>query len=203
VSDLLGRDRYVFNQKMKVIELNTEFAIRDEEGNEIGMVRQEGQSTLKKALRLVSSLDQFMTHKLAVYDATGSKVVELTRPAKVFKSTVVVNDGQGGAVGKIVQKNMIGKIKFALEDAQGQPLGVGLLDPGRLGGRGRAHHEEVGGDPEGGVHRRRQLPPRGQGSGVDAYASGDARLCRGHRPRAQAGRPRPRLSPRGAGKAPG
>jgi len=123
VSDLLGRDRYVFNQKMKVIELNTEFAIRDEEGNEIGMVRQEGQSTLKKALRLVSSLDQFMTHKLAVYDATGSKVVELTRPAKVFKSTVVVNDGQGGAVGKIVQKNMIGKIKFALEDAQGQPLG--------------------------------------------------------------------------------
>ena len=123
MSDLLGRDRYVFNQKMKVIELNTEFAIRDEEGNEIGMVRQEGQSTLKKALRLVSSLDQFMTHKLAVYDATGSKVVELTRPAKVFKSTVVVNDGQGGAVGKIVQKNMIGKIKFALEDAQGQPLG--------------------------------------------------------------------------------
>lgn len=124
MSDLLERERYVFNQKAKIIEMNTEFAIRDEEGNQIGMVRQEGQSQLKKLARLVSSLDQFMTHTLAVYDGGGQKVVELTRPRKVFKSTVLVNDGQGNRVGKIVQENMIGKIHFGLEDSQGQSIGA-------------------------------------------------------------------------------
>ncbi len=124
MSDLLERERFVFNQKAKIIELKTEFAIRDEEGNQIGMVRQEGQSQLKKLARLVSSLDQFMTHTLAVYDNGGAKVVELTRPRKVFKSTVLVNDGQGNEVGKIVQENMVGKIHFGLEDSQGQNLGA-------------------------------------------------------------------------------
>lgn len=123
MSDLLERDAFVFNQKTKIIEMNTEFAIRDEEGNQIGMVRQEGQSQLKKFARLVGSLDQFMTHTLSVYDNAGAKVVELTRPRKVFKSTVLVKDGRGGDVGKIVQENMVGKIHFGLEDARGQAIG--------------------------------------------------------------------------------
>lgn len=124
MSDLLTRDRLVFNQKAKLIELSIDFAIRDEDGNEIGRVRQEGQSQLKKIARFVSSLDQFMSHTLAVYDASGSKVVELTRPRKVFKSTVLVKDGAGGDVGRIVQENMIGKIHFGLEDAAGQRIGA-------------------------------------------------------------------------------
>lgn len=124
MSDLLTRDRLIFNQKAKIIEMNIDFAIRDEEGNEIGRIRQEGQSQLKKLARFVSSLDQFMTHTLAVYDAGGGKVVELTRPRKVFKSTVLVKDGRGADAGKIVQENMIGKIHFGLEDAQGQTIGA-------------------------------------------------------------------------------
>ncbi|HEV8421402.1 MAG TPA: phospholipid scramblase-related protein [Actinomycetota bacterium] len=123
MSDLLSRERLVFNQKAKVIELNIDFAIRDTDGNEVGRIRQEGQSKLKKFARLVSSVDQFMTHTLAVYDAGGAKVVELTRPAKIFKSTVVVKDGSGSEVGRIVQQNMIGKIRFGLQDAQGKDLG--------------------------------------------------------------------------------
>ncbi len=123
MSDLLSRQRLVFNQKAKVIELNIDFAIRDTDGNEVGRVRQEGQSKLKKFARLVSSVDQFMTHKLAVYDVGGAKVVELTRPAKIFKSTVVVKDGSGAEVGRIVQQNMLGKIRFGLQDAKGQDLG--------------------------------------------------------------------------------
>lgn len=124
MSDLLTRDRLVFNQKAKLIELNIDFAIRDEDGNEIGRVTQEGQSQLKKIARFVSSLDQFMSHTLAVYDASGAKVVELTRPRKVFKSTVLVKDGVGSDVGRIVQENMIGKIHFGLEDASGQTIGA-------------------------------------------------------------------------------
>jgi hypothetical protein len=71
----------------------------------------------------VSSLDQFMTHTLGVFDGSGAKVVELTRPRKVFKSTVLVNDGSGNEIGRIAQENMIGKIHFGLVDAQGQDQG--------------------------------------------------------------------------------
>lgn len=124
MSDLLSHDRLVFNQKAKIIEMNIDFAIRDEQGNEVGRIRQEGQSQLKKLARFVSSLDQFMTHTLSVYDASGTKVVELTRPRKVFKSTVLVKDGAGNQVGKIVQENMVGKIHFGLEDAGGQSIGA-------------------------------------------------------------------------------
>ncbi len=124
MSDLLSRDRLVFKQAAKIIEMNIDFAILDEEGNEVGRVRQEGQSQLKKIARFVSKLDQFMTHTLAVYDASGAKVLELTRPRKVFKSTVLVNDGSGTEVGKIVQENMVGKIHFALQDAGGSTIGA-------------------------------------------------------------------------------
>jgi uncharacterized protein YxjI len=123
VSDLLSRERLVFNQKAKIIELNIDFAIRDTDGNEVGRIRQEGQSKLKKLARFVSSVDQFMTHTLTVYDAGGAKVVELTRPAKIFKSTVVVKDGAGSEVGRIVQQNVFGKIRFAFKDVNGQDVG--------------------------------------------------------------------------------
>ncbi|OFW78010.1 MAG: hypothetical protein A2Z48_12410 [Actinobacteria bacterium RBG_19FT_COMBO_70_19] len=124
MSDLLGQGRLVFKQATKIIEMNIDFAILDEEGNEVGRIRQEGQSQLKKLARLVSSLDQFMTHTLAVYDASGAKVLELTRPRKVFKSTVLVNDGAGHEVGRIVQENMVGKIHFGLQDAGGGTIGA-------------------------------------------------------------------------------
>jgi uncharacterized protein YxjI len=123
LSDLLSRPRLVFNQKVKVIEMNIDFAIRDPDGNEVGRIRQVGQSKLKKLARFVSSLDQFMTHTLVVYDADDARVIELTRPAKFVKSTVVVKDAAGSDVGRIVQQNVIGKIRFGFEDAQGRQLG--------------------------------------------------------------------------------
>ena len=124
MADLLTIDRLVFNQKAKLIEMKTEFKIRDTEGNAVGMIRQENQSTAKKIARFVSSLDQFMTHTLAVFDGEGARVVELTRPRKIMKSTVLVKDGGGTEVGRIVQQNMVGKIRFRLEDAQGAEVGT-------------------------------------------------------------------------------
>ena len=55
----------VVNQKAKLIEVNNEYAIYDQHGTQIGAVRQVGQSAAKKALRMLSSVDQFLTHKLA------------------------------------------------------------------------------------------------------------------------------------------
>ena len=112
----------VVNQKMKLIELNNEYAIYDQNGTQIGAVRQVGQSTAKKVMRLVSNLDQFMTHKLQIVDMTGTPVLALTRPAKVFKSRIVVEDGSGNELGQIVQENMVGKIHFGLE-AGGRKVG--------------------------------------------------------------------------------
>jgi uncharacterized protein YxjI len=123
MSDLLSRNTLVINQKAKLIELTNEYKILDEVGNQIGTIRQEGQSKARKALRFLTSVDQFLTHRLSVYDASGGKVVELLRPAKILKSTVTVSDGAGRAVGRIVQQNVVGKKHFALETPEGGALG--------------------------------------------------------------------------------
>jgi uncharacterized protein YxjI len=123
VSELLGHGRLVFKQKVKLIEMNQEFKIWDETGAEAGTIKQEGQSALKKAARLVSSLDQYMSHTLAVYDMSGAKVCELTRPRKIFKSRLTVRDGTGRDAGTITQANVFGKIRFDLHRAAGESLG--------------------------------------------------------------------------------
>ncbi|MCX5239353.1 phospholipid scramblase-related protein [Streptomyces prunicolor] len=113
----------VVNQKAKLIELTNEYKVMDQNGNLIGSVSEIGQSTLKKALRFVSSLDQFMTHRLEIRDAYGQPQLVLTRPAKIMKSRVIVTRPDGSTVGEIVQKNMIGKINFAL-NVDGQQIGA-------------------------------------------------------------------------------
>jgi uncharacterized protein YxjI len=103
----------VVNQKAKLIEVNNEYAIYDQHGTQIGAVRQVGQSTAKKVMRVLTSWDQFMTHKLQIVDTAGTPVLALTRPAKVFKSRIVVEGADGQPVGEIVQENMVGKIRFS------------------------------------------------------------------------------------------
>ncbi len=56
----------VVNQKAKLIELTNEYKVMDQSGREIGSVTQVGQGILRKILRFVSSLDQFLTHKLEI-----------------------------------------------------------------------------------------------------------------------------------------
>ena len=113
----------VVNQKAKLIELNNQYSVFDQNGQQIAAVAQVGQSALKKLLRLFGSLDQFFTHKLEVTDAGGRVQMRLIRPRKFFKSKVIVEDASGNEIGRIVQKNMIGKINFVLE-ANGTTLGA-------------------------------------------------------------------------------
>ncbi|GHE69493.1 MULTISPECIES: phospholipid scramblase-related protein [Streptomyces] len=113
----------VVNQKAKLIELTNEYKVFDQQGNQIGSVAEVGQSGLKKALRFVSSLDQYMTHKLEIRDAYGQPQLLLTRPAKFIKSRVIVERPDGQQVGEIVQQNAIGKINFAI-NAGGQKIGA-------------------------------------------------------------------------------
>ena len=112
----------VVNQKWKMIEVNSEYAGYDRNGNQIGAVRQVGQSTVKKMARVFTSFDQFMTHSLQVVDMAGNVQLTMTRPAKFVKSRVEVGDGRGQPVGSVVQQNAIGKIRFSLE-ADGHACG--------------------------------------------------------------------------------
>lgn len=113
----------VVNQKAKLIEVTNEYKVMDQNGNQLGSVVEVGQNALKKVLRFVSSLDQFMTHKLEIRDVYGQPQLVLTRPAKFLKSRVVVERPDGQPVGEIVQQNMIGKINFAM-NANGRQIGA-------------------------------------------------------------------------------
>jgi uncharacterized protein YxjI len=112
----------VVAQRTKLIELTNEYAVYDGNGSQIGAVVQVGQSAVKKAVRLLSNFDQFLTHRLEVRDARGPVLV-LTRPAKIMKSRVVVQRPDGAPIGEIVQANVFGKIRFDLV-AEGQLVGA-------------------------------------------------------------------------------
>lgn len=112
----------VVNQKAKVIEMTNQYSIFDPQGNRIGGVEEVGQSTAKKALRLLTNVDQFLTHRYAVHDASGAVVMRMTRPAKIMKSTVVVENPDGSEIGRIVQANVFGKIRFDFV-VNGQSIG--------------------------------------------------------------------------------
>jgi uncharacterized protein YxjI len=105
----------VVNQKAKLIELTNQYSVFNSAGQQLAAVNEVGQSKAKKAMRLLSNLDQFMTHRLLISDLHGAPLLQLTRPAKVFKSTIIVSDGNNNELGKIVQDNVFGKIHFTLE----------------------------------------------------------------------------------------
>lgn len=113
----------VVNQKAKLIELNNQYSIYDQQGQQIAAVEQVGQSAFRKLIRFLGSIDQFFTTKLEVRDPAGRVLLGLTRPGKIFKSKVIVADASGNEIGRIVQQNMFGKINFAFESG-GQRVGA-------------------------------------------------------------------------------
>jgi uncharacterized protein YxjI len=121
---LLAAPRLVVSQKPKLVELTNQYVIQDVDGAPLGHVEQEGQSKLRKVLRFATDVDQFLTHRLSIYDADGAKILGVTRPRKVFKSRFDVDDGNGRRIGGIAQKNVFGKIQFEITDASGGPVGA-------------------------------------------------------------------------------
>ena len=114
-SSLFTQPTMVVSQKAKVIEVTNQYRVSDADGNHLASVNQVGQSKAKKMLRLVSNLDQFMTHKLEITDVGGAVLLRLTRPAKVLKSTVIVSDANDVEIGRIAQDNVFGKIHFSIQ----------------------------------------------------------------------------------------
>jgi uncharacterized protein YxjI len=104
----------VVNQKAKLIEISNQYSVYDQHGTQIASVSEVGQSMLKKIVRVLGEYDQFFTHRLEVRDMSGVPVLQVTRPAKFLKSKVIVEKPGAGEVGRLVQLNAIGKIRFGL-----------------------------------------------------------------------------------------
>jgi len=62
----------VVNQKTKLIEMTNEYTVFDQHGNRLGSVVEVGQSELKKAVRLLTSYDKYLTHQLEVGTRTAT-----------------------------------------------------------------------------------------------------------------------------------
>ncbi|MPZ67915.1 MAG: scramblase [Actinobacteria bacterium] len=123
MSALLTQNQFFVNQKVKLIELTNEYKIRDEAGTDIGMIREEGQSKLKKVARFATNLDSMMTHRYGIYDADGTKVVSLVRPRAFVFSKVLVQDAGDQEVGRIEQaRKVFKKVRFSVVGTGGEEL---------------------------------------------------------------------------------
>ena len=99
----------IVRQKTKLIEIDNEYTILDQQGESIADVRQVGQGLAKKTLRFLGTpADRLLTFKLQVSDRDGNVLLMLTRPAKLVKSRLVVHDGEGDELGQILQENALG-----------------------------------------------------------------------------------------------
>ena len=135
MSDLLSHYVLVISQKAKVIEMTDEYRVFDDAGTEIGTIREVEQSKAKKAVRLFSGVDQFLTHKLGVFDSDGQQLLMLERPAKLMKSKIKVSDAEGTGRGAILQDNVVGPKHFALVDRRGDRRTVPTTTVTRMSSR--------------------------------------------------------------------
>lgn len=113
----------VVNQKAKLVEINAQYDVFNQDGHRVGAVREVGQGLLKNAFALRPAGNR--TRRLQIVDLNGQLLMTLTRPAQTFRSTVFVRDPSGVEIGKIVQKStgVVRKVRFVLE-AGGKPLGT-------------------------------------------------------------------------------
>lgn len=120
---LLGASILVVNQRAKLLEVNTEYEVFGTGGATVGSIRQIGQSSIKRVVRVLTVLDQYFTHHFEILSADGQVLLRLTRPRKVFRSTVHVFDATNHFLGTIRQENVFWKIRFQMLDRTGQVVG--------------------------------------------------------------------------------
>jgi uncharacterized protein YxjI len=107
----------VVNQKGTVLEVNAEYDIYDQQGRQIGAVREVGQSLMKKA-----AAPSNRTRRLHVLDANGRVALALTQPTVWLNAKMVVLGADGRQVGQIAQKLTLHHARFRLE-SDGRTLG--------------------------------------------------------------------------------
>jgi uncharacterized protein YxjI len=120
---LLTEPILIVNQKAKTVGVNAEYAIFGQNGQQVGVARELGQTQIKKSLSLIP--DENRLHTLQILDMDGRMLLALTRPAKLIKSKMRVAAADGTPIGQVVQKTtgFIHDVRFTLE-ADGKVLGT-------------------------------------------------------------------------------
>jgi uncharacterized protein YxjI len=111
----------VVSQKPKLIEVNAEYAIFDQNGNRIGSVQEVGRTLMKNLLGPVPTSSK--AKRLNVLDAGGQVLLTLSRPAAIVRSIVTVRRSDGTEIGQIIQRVTFAKAKFILESG-GKAVGA-------------------------------------------------------------------------------
>ncbi|MFN8015005.1 MAG: phospholipid scramblase-related protein [Acidimicrobiia bacterium] len=105
----------VVNQKAKLLELTAEYGVFDQSGNQLGAVREVGQSAAKKVARAFLNVDSLMNHTLDIVDMSGNLQLRITKPRRIVgMSKVVVENFAGQVIGEIQHKFKFGKMEMRL-----------------------------------------------------------------------------------------
>lgn len=105
-----------------------EFGIYDGSGAQVGAIRRVRQSAARRAMRVFTSADSFVTQRLDVIDMSGALLMQLTRPATLVRSQIVIADERGRPLGTVQKENVFGSSRFACMVGEAR---VGGIDPRR------------------------------------------------------------------------
>lgn len=105
-----------------------EFGIYDGAGSQVGAIRRVRQSAARRAMRVFTSADSYVTQRLDVIDMSGALLMQLTRPATLVRSQIVVADERGRPLGTVQQENVFGSSRFACMVGD---VRIGGIDPRR------------------------------------------------------------------------
>ncbi len=104
----------VINQVAKFIELTAEYGIYDQNGIQIGAVREVDQTQSKKIARALLPGDSMMSHTLEITDMNNSVLLVIKKSAGLRKTQIVVERGDGTHVGSLAYKIQVGKAEIKM-----------------------------------------------------------------------------------------
>jgi hypothetical protein len=118
---LLAQQVLVVRQKLKLVELRSDYAVLDQHGRQIGAVFQAAQSPLAFLARLFTSGD--VTLPITLHILGPGAVTELVVHKPWFTWRCQVLRPGGVPVGQITKQIRLGKARFTLLDPRGARLG--------------------------------------------------------------------------------
>ena len=100
---VLGEPLLVVSQRAEVVRANTEYAIYDISGRQLGAVRQLGTRVTSKMNASLGPIERFMTRRYLIIDMAGTVLLRAARPSGFGRARLVVRGATGGEIGRILR----------------------------------------------------------------------------------------------------
>jgi uncharacterized protein YxjI len=121
VIDFFERNVFFIDEKVAVLKFTNSYKIFDEDGNQIGDVRQK-MSGWHKFLRLFLN-KAMMPMNLEISDMSGKTLISLRRGWSFWMSKISILDENGKLIAKINQKFKLLKAKFKILSSSDAEIG--------------------------------------------------------------------------------